>query len=279
MPTTSCFGGLWSCWILGGLWRSCGQQTLATNSLVVVVIHTFCVQKHLCPHIFVSTHFVSGHTLAKCISFWNIVPTHIRHPSLDIFEWGSTWPKEVFTRWCRIFRLTLTQHLPEKCFHAAETSLRKQTLFVRACPLLPHVSCGPEQLSKAARDYLIRGEMVDTSNKVFIVLALPCLDRPTCLTQRGRPQELRYFSLYSLILFAHITRHGTFHSAHNTLQQKSCSTFYSPRKSFLPKYFSSSHTWQRLQKEVLKHLSGFFFEFFSKWTCSRWPICPALSPF
>ena len=77
--------------------------------------------------------------------------------------------------------------------------------------------------------------MVETSNKVFIVLALPCLDRPTCLTQRGRPQELRYFSLYSLILFAHITRHGTFHSAHNTLQQKSCSTFYSPRKSFFSK--------------------------------------------
>ena len=68
-------------------WRTLEElQTLATNSLVVVVIHTFCVQKHLCPHIFVSTHFVSGHTLAKCISFWNIVPTHIRHPSLDIFE-------------------------------------------------------------------------------------------------------------------------------------------------------------------------------------------------
>ena len=79
MPT-SCFGGLRSCWILGRLWRSCEQQTLATKSLVVVVIHTFCVQKHLCPHIFVSTHFVSGHTLAKCISLCNIVPTHIRHP-------------------------------------------------------------------------------------------------------------------------------------------------------------------------------------------------------
>ena len=132
MPT-SCFGGLRSCWILGGLWRSCEQQTLATKSLVVVVIHTFCVQKHLCPHIFVSTHFVSGHTLAKCISFLNIVPTHIQHPSLDIFEWGSTWPKEVFTRWCSIFRLTLTQHLAAKMFS------RSWNFFGQTNPVCPCV--------------------------------------------------------------------------------------------------------------------------------------------